>query len=180
MRFNLSLTEVIVLGTIFSGIAGWGFTVESRAHGIDEEIDARVEAAVRKAVPAAITELLPLGTVVAWHRTADSADLPKGWAICNGNNGTPDLRGRFLRGEHPDVDTTGGRLSHVIEDLSIEVYGTGWVNDPVRRHPVGGPYRNQGWGNGQWHPLISEGDIPGQEIDLVPPYHEVIFIIKVE
>jgi microcystin-dependent protein len=24
-------------------------------------------------------------------------DIPEGWAICNGENGTPDLRGRFIR-----------------------------------------------------------------------------------
>ena len=26
------------------------------------------------------------------------ANIPKGWALCNGSNGTPDLTGRFLEG----------------------------------------------------------------------------------
>lgn len=41
----------------------------------------------------------------------------KGWALCNGANGTPDMRGRFIVGRHPsqaDYDTlqeTGGAAS---------------------------------------------------------------------
>ncbi len=35
---------------------------------------------------------LPKGTVVSWTGT----DAPEGWALCNGQNGTPDLRGRFV------------------------------------------------------------------------------------
>ena len=180
MRFNLSLTEMVVLGTVIAGIVGWGISVESRAYGIGAKIDARIDAAVQEAVPAYITRLLPVGTIVAWHRTVESGEPPEGWAVCDGANGTPDLRGRFLRGEHPDVETTGGRLSHVVEDLNIKVYGTGWVDDSVRRHPVGGPERYQSWRSEQWHPLISEGEIPGHEIDLVPPFHEVVFIIRVK
>jgi len=39
---------------------------------------------------------LPRGTVLMWSGTADQ--IPGGWAICNGQNGTPDLRARFIVG----------------------------------------------------------------------------------
>jgi hypothetical protein len=40
------------------------------------------------------SDIVPKGTIVAyWGSVA-----PPGWAICNGTNGTPDLRGMFLRG----------------------------------------------------------------------------------
>lgn len=29
-------------------------------------------------------------------------DIPTGWSLCDGTNGTPDLRGRFIVGYHPD------------------------------------------------------------------------------
>ena len=31
-----------------------------------------------------------------WHGTI--ANIPSGWVLCNGSNGTPDLRGRFCQG----------------------------------------------------------------------------------
>tara|TARA_B100000768_G_C11280715_1_gene378429 strand:- start:1758 stop:2540 length:783 start_codon:yes stop_codon:yes gene_type:complete len=37
--------------------------------------------------------ILPKGCIVAWNGTT----APAGWAMCDGKNGTPDLRGRFIR-----------------------------------------------------------------------------------
>ena len=37
---------------------------------------------------------LPRGTIVIYNGTK----APSGWALCNGSNGTPDLRGRFVYG----------------------------------------------------------------------------------
>merc|ERR1712065_32570 len=55
---------------------------------------------------------LPKGIVVAY--TGETA--PKGWALCNGENGTPDLRGRFIYGygarQGSSVGKTGGEESH--------------------------------------------------------------------
>ena len=33
---------------------------------------------------------IPSGVVVSWY--GDKANVPSGWAICDGTNGTPDLR----------------------------------------------------------------------------------------
>ena len=47
--------------------------------------------------------LVPVGGIIMWSGTI--AAIPSGWALCNGSNGTPDLRGRFIVGAHQD---TGG------------------------------------------------------------------------
>jgi hypothetical protein len=39
-----------------------------------------------------VNSLVPAGTIVMWHGNT----IPSGWAECNGSNGTPDLRGRFI------------------------------------------------------------------------------------
>ena len=38
----------------------------------------------------------PEGTILPY--TGDLAKIPRGWVLCDGSNGTPDLRGRFLEG----------------------------------------------------------------------------------
>lgn len=39
---------------------------------------------------------IPVGGIIMWSGAA--ATVPAGWAICDGQNGTPDLRGRFVLG----------------------------------------------------------------------------------
>ena len=41
-----------------------------------------------------VKQLVPVGTITAYNGT----DPPTGWVLCDGNNGTPDLRGRFILG----------------------------------------------------------------------------------
>lgn len=39
---------------------------------------------------------VPKGAIIMWSGAIDQ--IPEGWALCNGNNGTPDLRDRFVVG----------------------------------------------------------------------------------
>lgn len=39
---------------------------------------------------------VPEGYVVLWY--GQEPDIPQGWVLCDGENGTPDLRGRFVKG----------------------------------------------------------------------------------
>ena len=45
---------------------------------------------------------LPIGTIVAY--SGDVSYIPDGWHLCDGTDGTPDLRDRFLRGTANAVD----------------------------------------------------------------------------
>lgn len=51
---------------------------------------------------------IPSGGIIIWSGTAN--DVPDGWALCDGENGTPDLRGRFVLGssESHALGSTGG------------------------------------------------------------------------
>jgi len=39
---------------------------------------------------------VPVGVIVMW--SGSIANIPEGWALCNGTNGTPDLTDRFIVG----------------------------------------------------------------------------------
>lgn len=44
---------------------------------------------------------VPTGAIMMWSGTI--ASIPTGWALCNGQNGTPDLQGRFIVGASQGV-----------------------------------------------------------------------------
>ena len=52
--------------------------------------------------------LVPAGTITMWSGLI--AAIPSGWFLCNGSNGTPDLRERFIQGAANGVEAgaTGG------------------------------------------------------------------------
>lgn len=41
--------------------------------------------------------VFPRGGIIMWN----GVTIPEGWALCDGSQGTPDLRGRFIVGLHP-------------------------------------------------------------------------------
>lgn len=43
-----------------------------------------------------IAEQMPVGAIIMWYGSLGS--LPTGWQLCDGSNGTPDMRGAFPRG----------------------------------------------------------------------------------
>lgn len=52
---------------------------------------------------------VPPGVIVAWSGVL--ASIPSGWLLCDGNNGTPNLAAKFLRGVNTSATnpgTTGG------------------------------------------------------------------------
>lgn len=52
------------------------------------------------------------GQIVQWHGSIVS--IPTGWALCDGNNGTPDLRDKFVvgSGDTYSPGDTGGAVNN--------------------------------------------------------------------
>lgn len=57
---------------------------------------------------------LPSGCIVLWSGSV--ASIPSGWYLCNGANGTPDLRNRFIvgAGSTYSVGGTGGSADAIV------------------------------------------------------------------
>ncbi len=53
------------------------------------------------------------GIIAIWSGAI--VDIPFGWKLCDGNNGTPDLRDRFIVGAGTTYspDATGGSAQHL-------------------------------------------------------------------
>jgi microcystin-dependent protein len=61
--------------------------------------------------------------------TKSISEIPSGWAICDGNNGTPDLIDRMVRGVSPTNDSAGVRGG-----TNSTVLATSQI--PSHNHPV--------------------------------------------
>ena len=58
------------------------------------------------------SDVIPSGIIIMWHGLL--ANIPVGWALCDGTNGTPDLRDRYLKGSAVSTNpgSTGGANTH--------------------------------------------------------------------
>lgn len=109
---TLNLTKVEINGSSST----WGQKLNANADKTDTfatatntaltSLDARLDA-----VEPQMASLVPQGGIIMWSGAV--ASVPAGWALCNGSNGTPDLRDRFVIGaggtRAPGV--TGGAAS---------------------------------------------------------------------
>jgi microcystin-dependent protein len=61
------------------------------------------------------TSLVPAGVILLW--SGSIATIPSGWNLCDGTNGTPDLRNRFVvaAGDTYAVGATGGADSVTLD-----------------------------------------------------------------
>lgn len=59
---------------------------------------------------------LPIGTIIAFHGTTP----PKGWKICDGSNGTPNLVGKFIIGGLTESDGNEIDISPMDEPLGTD------------------------------------------------------------
>lgn len=125
------------------------------------------------------------GTVMAFSGTFDEGFpvdkntglADKKWHLCDGTNGTPDLRNRFIYGgDGTNNGATGGEASHTLTEAELppaEIY------ESVYKNKEGGPigWLNSSDGN---HVAFSTVHINGgnQPHNNMPPYYTLAYIMK--
>jgi hypothetical protein len=77
---------------------------------------------------------VPAGVICMWSGAL--ANVPSGWALCDGNNGTPDLREKFIKGWTNGVAPggTGGSTSYTPAGTVSQPTFTGSSSTVVVNH----------------------------------------------
>ena len=78
---------------------------------------------------------IPSGFIGIWSGAANA--IPSGWYLCNGSNGTPDLRDRFVvgAGSGYSVGNTGGSASVTLSTANLPSHSHGGAS---HNHTVSG------------------------------------------
>jgi microcystin-dependent protein len=93
-----------------------------------------LQAATKQYVDSAASGSFPSGGIIMWNGSVGS--IPSGWVLCNGSNGTPDLRSRFVVGAGSTyaVGATGGSADAIVVSHSHSASSS--VNDPGHQHDI--------------------------------------------
>jgi microcystin-dependent protein len=105
-----------------------------------------LQASTKAYVDTAVAGSFPSGGIIMW--SGSIASIPSGWALCNGLNGTPDLRNRFVvaAGSTYAVGATGGSADAIVVSHTHTATSTSTVTDPGHFHDV------QGGSSGSYQP----------------------------
>ena len=137
---------------------------------------------------------LPSGVIVIWSGSTGS--IPSGYVLCDGTNGTPDLRNSFIlgAGNAYAVGQTGGSTDAIV--VSHTHTATSTVTDPGHSHVVGGNYGGTAGSGGivqslAGGPVNSQSAVTGISVATtnatagtsgsganMPPYYALAYIMK--
>lgn len=122
---------------------------------------------------------IPKGAILLWHGSI--ASIPAGWALCNGSNGTPDLRDKFIVGASQDdggvakaepyagvgLQQSGGIAYHI-----HEYDGTTQGPDATEAGDTGGAATEATGTHG--HFFIGTTNATSH----IPPFYALVYIMK--
>ncbi len=170
----------------------------SEIQGLDEVIS-NLEAKIQ------LIPIIPSGVIMMWSGL--ETDIPDGYVLCNGQNGTPDLTDKFVIGAGSTyaVGETGGESAHVLtidempshghngttqqagnhnhrigtdKDASYAYYGDCWS---VHNSSTGAAYYNGSTSSDGDHThSFTTNNIGGNQAhNNMPPYYALCFIMKI-
>jgi len=126
--------------------------------------------------------LLPAGSIIAYNKDV----APEGWYLCDGKNGTPDLRGRFILGGGSDagltnrtLNETGGKENHTLTIDEMPPHSHGYQTIQYSSNT----WRGGGSASGSYTvyafqapATLSAGG--GKPHDNMPPFYVLTYIMK--
>ena len=138
---------------------------------------------------------IPIGGIILWSGTIANIANLSGWELCDGNNGTPDLRDKFVVGAHSDgasnvtfstagvvsghyaPGNTGGSVAHQLTEEELAQHD----------HSYSVPPSNNQLAQGGQDPGFNSGNTAGNTgtagsnhyHENRPPYYALAYIMRV-
>ena len=129
---------------------------------------------------------VPIGGIIMW--SGEATKLPSGWFLCNGSNGTPDLRNRFVVGagtgssSYP-VGKTGGAEKVTLKKDEIPSHSH--MFSSAGASFAGALRTDRNWfyytgATSYTNTLTTATAGSGQAHENLPPYYALCFIMRKE
>jgi microcystin-dependent protein len=136
-----------------------------------------------------VSNLTPKGGIIAWKFSSTNIVNgvlipPPTWALCDGQNGTPDLKGRFILGGGHGTgltsrlpDATGGAETVTLTEAQMPSHSHNYalVNAPWPPGDHGGRSQNV-WRGAQTAATTPTGG--NQPHENMPPFYVLAYIMK--
>lgn len=102
----------------------------------------------------AMNRLQPIGTIVMWSGSINQ--LPSGWALCDGQNGTPDLRNKFIvgAGDQYNITDEGGNNAIQLQTANLPSFTASGQTSQGGGH-------HHGYKDSFFIESFPQGDVPG-------------------
>lgn len=151
--------------------------------------------------------LMPIGSIIMYD---GRSTIPESWAICDGTNGTPNLRGKFIKGVGVTSETgrTGGNSEVTLDAAVLPKHTHSFFCSPPGEWFVmhksanltecvvdkggssnyclytgsdgGANYSTLANVSGTTGEAGTDVDSSGQTITIEPPYYTLIYIMKIK
>lgn len=128
---NAAYVTLSGLGIVDATVTDQDVYIEQTTTFVLTAFSASLAGAVSKAVTVTVTpdllsRVIPKGTILIWSGSAET--IPANWSLCDGTNGTPDLRDKFIVGAGnnytPNSSGSANTHTHAINVADTEFTST--------------------------------------------------------
>ena len=128
--------------------------------------------------------IIPTGMIMIWSGL--QSNIPDGWVLCDGNNGTPDLTDKFIlgAGNSYSVGDIGGEETHILTTDEMPVHSHSLSNNSIINSTTNG---NVNIVTGGYFITTSKFETinvtntagNGDAHNNMPPYYALCYIMKI-